>query len=67
MSGRTWISVTDAMPVEKNNASRPVTVLLDNGEQAEDFTINGKWVFYCKTNPGMPHIVAWREKDGTNC
>ena len=59
--------VREGMPPERNGSSRPVHVLLDNGQVAEDFTINGRWVFYCKKNPGMPHIVAWREKDGENC
>lgn len=61
-----WIDVSFAKPEEMGEPgsefSELVDVLLDTGEEDEDFTINGKWVLYCTKNTSMPQIVAWRPK-----
>lgn len=65
-----WIDVSFAKPEQMGQPggefSELVDVLLNNGEQDEDFLINGKWVMYCTKNTAMPQIVAWRPKE-QNC
>ena len=69
-----WVDVKDSLPEQhpcRVQFSDIVNVLLDNGDEDEDWLINGRWVFYCEKNIQMPHVVAWRKKnegkrDGTN-
>lgn len=61
-----WILVTARKPAQSGGpgklSSPLVRVLLDTGEEDEDFLINGKWVFYCEKQIGTPHVIAWKEK-----
>ena len=61
---RDWIKASDELPPQAGpdgaKASELVRVLLNTGEEAEDWLINGRWVLYCANNPDMPHVVAWR-------
>lgn len=43
--------------------SEIVDVLLDSGEQSEDFLYCGDWVLYSEKNKSMPQIEAWRYKN----
>lgn len=63
MSG--WISVDERLPEQEERdgglVSRVVKVLLNTGEESEDWLINGRWVLYCKNNIGGEYPTAWKD------
>ena len=64
---RKWISCKEKLPKERQEGigtvSDMVEVLLNTGEEDEDWLINHKWVLHCKLDSeGYP--VKWRKKSG---
>lgn len=61
-----WIDCKAKMPTQKIEGvgaySKPVIVLLSNGEISEDWLINGKWVIHCRNNGGA-YPIKWQEKN----
>lgn len=64
---RKWISCKEKLPKERQEGigtvSDTVEVLLDTGEEDEDWLINHKWVLHCKLDSGG-YPVKWRKKSG---
>lgn len=62
----TWIKCEDRLPSERKEGigtvSDRVIVELSDGNIAEDWLINGRWVVHCRKN-GSAYPIRW--KNGT--
>ena len=59
-----WVAVSEQMPPERfylgTMMSSNVEVLMSDGTIQDDFTIEGKWTYYCEKIPDAPYPTAWR-------
>lgn len=64
---RQWINCEEMLPEETQigtgTVSDVVEVILDTGEEDEDWLINHKWVMHCPLDEGG-YPMKWRVKDG---
>lgn len=60
-----WIKCEERLPEQiqsgAGKSSKNVKVLLDNGEESEDFLINDRWVWHCPLDTISGYPVAWKE------
>ena len=61
-----WIDVSESMPAtypcDSGMKSDSVEVMLDTGKITDDYLLNGRWVWHCKSE-GTGYPIKWRYID----